>query len=263
MCILPTSGKHTLILTNSLEISLPLSPSPPFAHALSSVQTCLSAWMSPCCIYSGQDSCLPCIMCPLRAASGRWKPTRALGIQQGSHSYGKVCKHMVLNRDVQRFSLNVPPTCRIWLKCNEVLVRDGRWLRWPDSHYCLVIGCQAVDAMLRYTSPPYQRNIMNYDCRWLNIWQTFSMSKHAIEHHKHWICIIIFFSCFIYKYIVRYSGFGTWLLCFMIPAEINKMQHETVQYSLFRSKEIGLWMGPCNRHHPLTATGRKAISSVK
>lgn len=96
---------------------------------------------------AGTDSCLPCIMCPLRAPSGRWRPSGASGIHRGCHRYGKVCKHMVLNRDVQRFSLNVPPTCRIWLKCNEVLVREGRW---PDSHYCLVIGCQAADATLRY-----------------------------------------------------------------------------------------------------------------
>lgn len=103
-------------------------------------------------VYSGQHSCLPCIMCPLRGPSGRWKPTRALGLHRGAHHYGKVCEHMALNRDVQRFSLNVPPTCRISLKCNEVLVREGRWLRRSDSHYCLVIDCQAADATLRNIS---------------------------------------------------------------------------------------------------------------
>lgn len=76
-----------------------------FTRALSSVQTRLDAWTSPSCIYSGQDSCLACIMCPLRAPSGRWKPTRACDIQRGSRHYGKVCKHMVLNRDAHRFFL--------------------------------------------------------------------------------------------------------------------------------------------------------------
>lgn len=113
--------------------------------------------------YSGQDSCLPHIMCPLRTPSGRWKPTRALGLHRGSYLYGKICKHMALNRDVQRFSLQVPRTCRIWLKCNEVLVREGRWLRWLDSHYCPVIGCHSTDATL---------------------WFILSVPK---EHHETWL----------------------------------------------------------------------------
>ncbi len=185
--------------------------------------------------YSGQDSCQPCIMCPLRALASRWKPTGALGL--GAHHYGKVCKHMALNRDVQRFSLNVPPTCRIWLKCNEVLVRKGRWLRRSDSHYCLVIDCQAADATLRNISS------LSKECHgiWLQmnehtVWKIFSKSKQAVEHYKHWICIIMFFSHFIFSYIV-YSGFGAWLLCFIIPAQRNLTQHGTVQYSL--SSEAG------------------------
>lgn len=124
--------------------------------------------------YSGQDSCLPCIMCPLRAPSGRWRPTRALGLHRGSYHYGEVCKHMLLNRDVQSFFLNVPPTCRIWLKCNEVLLKERRWVRWPDSHYCLVIGCQSADATLRcISSPVCLRNGMKYDCRWMTVWKIF------------------------------------------------------------------------------------------
>lgn len=120
--------------------------------------------------YIGQDSCLPYIMRPLRVpppSSGRWRPTRALGIQRWSHHYGKVCKHMVLNRDVQRFSLDVPPTCRIWLKCNEVLVRQGSW---SNSHYCLVIGCQAADAHWD-AFPVCHSDVVKYDCRWMNTWK--------------------------------------------------------------------------------------------
>ena len=143
------------------------------------------------------------------------------------------------------FSLNVPPTCRIWLKFNEVLMR---WLRLPDSHYCLVIGCQAVDAILRYSSKLKLWN-MSAD-NWTYDRFLPSLSMKWSTHHQHWICTVIFFSCFISPYVVRNSEFWAWLLCFIIPAQSNNMQHETVQYSRFRSKEIGLWMGPCNGHHP-------------
>ena len=129
-------------------------------------------------------------MCPLRAPSGRWKPTSTSCMQ-----YGKVYKHMALNRDVSGFSLNVPPTCRIWLKCNEVLVRGGRWLSWPDSHYCLVIGCQAADATLRYIPSMPKGMSWNRDCAWQNIWK-ISKSKQATVHYKHWIWILILFHVF-------------------------------------------------------------------
>ena len=135
--------------------SLPLSPPPPISSCIFFCPTRLSAWTRSCLHTGGRDSCLPCIMCPLRAPSGRWKPTST-----SCRQYGKVYKHMALNRDVSGFSLNVPPTCRIWLKCNEVLVRGGRWLSWPDSHYCLVIGCQAADATLRFNPLYAKRNLM-------------------------------------------------------------------------------------------------------
>lgn len=168
--------------------------------------------------YSVQDSCLPHIMCPLRTPSGRWKPTRALGLHRGSYLYGKICKHMALNRDVQRFSLQVPPTCRIWLKCNEVLVREGRWLRWLDSHYCPDIGCHSTDATLWFIlSVPKEHHET-----WLHTTENDFPPSLPIHHNKQRMCVIINFS-----YFHNSLGFGTGL------AHCWKQLDETVQYSFY------------------------------
>lgn len=177
--------QHTSTLSSSHTLPSIANPRP-FPHTTPSVQCIfLHGWAHAA--YSRQDSCLPCIMCPLRAPSGRWKPTRASCIHGGSHHYGKVCKHMVLNRDVQSFPL----------EC-ATHIHDVIKMQWgPCEMEGGLGGLTVIIALLLAVTPPMpsplcQRDVMRYGCPWSNIWKIFSWFKHAVVPSKPWICIIIF-----------------------------------------------------------------------
>lgn len=64
--------------------------------------------------YIGYDSCPPCITCPLRSPSGRWKTTRARGAYtKGPPTVERSTNIWYWAGMWRGFSLNVPPTCRI------------------------------------------------------------------------------------------------------------------------------------------------------
>lgn len=181
--------------------------------------------------YSEQDSCLPCIMCPLRAPSGRWRPPRALGIHRGSHHYGKVCKHMVLNRDVKRFSLNVPPTRRIWLKCNE-----GRKVAWQSLLSCYWLsGCWCHTEIHLLCGKGMSWNMTADE----GTYERFSQ----VMQWKHWIwCYFLIYSLV----------FRVWGRVAMLYYTCSKQPDATwnMKFSLFRSSGIGSRIGPRNGRHP-------------
>lgn len=136
-----------------------------------------------------------------------------------------VWMHMVLNSDV--LLLNVPLICRIWLKYNEVLSREGRW---SHSHYCLVISCQAADDTVRYISSMSKR------CHeiWLQIYDHVKdfLSLQQTSALQHWLCIIFFPPCYILSFIARYSGFVAVLQCLLcllqcaLYSEAEKLAHQ-------------------------------------
>lgn len=190
----------------------------------------LHDWVRAACIHwAGQLSAIHNVPSesrpPAPPTPGRWRPTTALGIHRWSHHYGKVCRHMVLNRDVQRFSLDVPPTCRIWLKCNEVLVRQGRW---STSHYCLVIGCQAADA--HWDASLLCHSDVKYDCRWMNTWKIFLSLSMLNSPSTDYVT-----SCFFHisYFLIHSKVFRVWGSVAMLYYTCSKQPDATSNWPIF------------------------------
>lgn len=124
--------------------------------SLSSVRTCLAAWMGTCSIQRPRRlSAMHNVSSETSLLAGG-KPREPWAC----HYDGKVWKHMVLNRDVQRFPLNVPLIHGMSGKCNEGFENGGEWgVGWQTGYMLWVLWF--ADAITPTKTPIY---------RWAKIW---------------------------------------------------------------------------------------------